>query len=84
MLRSIYHAGILTGKRRYFEKEVLVFYVLIFLIIIIIFLMGRKPLYFHEGSKLSSICGFRQLPPRDVRDPLLVYYPLLQQFINRL
>lgn len=61
----------------------LVFYVLIFNYCVF-FLMGQKLLYFHEGSELSGICRVRQLPPREVRNPLLVYYPLLQQFINRL
>lgn len=46
--------------------------------------MEQKLLYFHEDSILNSICGVRQLPLRDVRNPLLVYYPLLQQLINRL
>lgn len=46
--------------------------------------MEQKLLYFHEDSILSSICGLRQLSLRDIRNPLLVYYPLLQWLINRL
>lgn len=67
--------SIAAGKRRYFQEE-----------------GGFKSgdlsvLEWNKGycvSVKTVYCGARQLPCRDVRNPLLVYYPLLQQLINRL